>query len=77
MAAIVPQPSREYTAAVAAIGGGAGFGQGATVGQDQAFQPAAVLPALRGTGTAAPVLQSLNNPSAPHKKLTGRFRRPG
>lgn len=75
VAAMVPQPSREYTAAVASMGGAGGFGAGASVGGDT-FQPAAILPALRGTGNAMPALQQMSQPGAPHRRLTGRFTRP-
>jgi DNA-directed RNA polymerase subunit RPC12/RpoP len=75
VAAVVPQPSREYQQAVASMGGSGGFGAGTPVAGDT-FQPAAVLPSLRGTGNAMPALQQMSRPDAPHRRLTGRFQRP-
>lgn len=76
VAAVVPQPSKEYQQAVAAIGGQPGFGAGSPMAEGQAFSPAAMLPALRGTGNATPALGQLTRPDAPHRRLTGRFQRP-
>lgn len=77
VAAVVPQPSKEYRDAVASLGGAAGFGAGASTGGGEAFRPAAMLPGLRGTANASPVLREVtSNPTAPHRRLTGQFRKP-
>jgi DNA-directed RNA polymerase subunit RPC12/RpoP len=77
VAAMVPQPSKEYREAVAHLGGAAGFGAGASAGGGDSFQPAAMLPGLRGTGSAASILTATTTErAARHRNLTGAFRRP-